>query len=105
MSDFDLCIRGGLVVDGSGAPGRNADIGIRGGRIAEIGSLRANARQTLDASGCVVAPGFVDLHTHYDAQVLWDRMLSISPWHGVTSVLTGNRQDTVGIGGPVACSH
>ena len=90
MSDFDLCIRGGLVVDGSGAPGRNADIGIRGGRIAEIGSLRGSTRQTLDASGCVVAPGFVDLHTHYDAQVLWDRMLSISPWHGVTSVLTGN---------------
>ncbi len=90
MSDFDLCIRGGLVVDGSGAPGRAADLGIRDGRIAEIGSLRGSARQTLDASGCVVAPGFVDLHTHYDAQVLWDRMLSISPWHGVTSVLTGN---------------
>lgn len=90
MSDFDLCIRGGRLVDGSGAPGRMADVGILDGRIAEIGPLRGSARHTLDASDCVVAPGFVDLHTHYDAQVLWDRMLSISPWHGVTSVLTGN---------------
>jgi len=91
MSDpFDLVIRGGLLVDGSGAPARPGDLAIRDGRIAAQGSVVGSARETLDASGCVVAPGFVDIHTHYDAQVFWDRMLSISPWHGVTSVVIGN---------------
>ena len=91
--DYDLAIRGGTVVDGTGAPGRRADVAIRGGRVVEIGELgaaRGGARQTLDAEGKVVAPGFVDIHTHYDAQIFWDRMLSISPWHGVTSVVMGN---------------
>jgi N-acyl-D-aspartate/D-glutamate deacylase len=88
--DFDLLIRGGTVVDGSGDPARRADVGVRGGRIAALGALRGGATRTLDADGLVVAPGFVDIHTHYDAQVFWDRMLTISPWHGVTSVVMGN---------------
>src|SRR4051794_26918094 len=87
---FDLLIRGGTVVDGTGAPGRRADVGIRGGRIIAVGDASGTAACTLDADGAVVAPGFVDIHTHYDAQVFWDRMLSISPWHGVTSVVVGN---------------
>ena len=87
---FDLLIRGGTVVDGTGAPARRADIAIRNGRIAAVGATSGTADRVLDADGAVVAPGFVDIHTHYDAQVFWDRMLSISPWHGVTSVVMGN---------------
>ena len=91
MSDhFDLLIRGGTLVDGTGAPGGRGDVGIRGGAIVALGDVRGSADRTLDAGGCVVAPGFVDIHTHYDAQVFWDRMLTISPWHGVTSVVVGN---------------
>ena len=87
---FDLLIRDGILVDGTGAPARAGDLGIRDGRIAALGDVRGEARQTLDADGCVVAPGFVDIHTHYDAQIFWDRMLTISPWHGVTTVVIGN---------------
>ena len=87
---FDLLIRGGTLVDGTGAPARPGDLGVRDGRIAATGDVRGDADRTLDATGCVVAPGFVDIHTHYDAQVFWDRMLSISPWHGVTTVVMGN---------------
>jgi N-acyl-D-aspartate/D-glutamate deacylase len=87
---FDLVIRGGTLVDGTGAPGREGDVGIRDGRIAALGDVPGDAPRSLDAAGCVVSPGFVDIHTHYDAQVFWDRMLSISPWHGVTSVVMGN---------------
>jgi len=87
---FDLLIRGGQLVDGTGAPARSGDLGIRDGRIASIGESLGTATRTIDASGRCVAPGFVDIHTHYDAQIFWDRMLSISPWHGVTSVVMGN---------------
>jgi N-acyl-D-amino-acid deacylase len=87
---FDLLIRGGTLVDGTGAPGQRGDLGIRDGRIAAVGSAAGTADRMLDAEGAVVAPGFIDIHTHYDAQVFWDRMLSISPWHGVTSVVMGN---------------
>jgi N-acyl-D-aspartate/D-glutamate deacylase len=91
MTDqFDVVIRGGTLVDGTGAPRRRGDLGIRGGRIAALGDVRGSATRTVDADGCVIAPGFVDIHTHYDAQVFWDRMLTISPWHGVTSVVVGN---------------
>lgn len=91
MSDsFDVVIRGGTVIDGTGAPRLQGDVGIRGGAIAAVGDVRGDAARSIDAGGCVVAPGFVDIHTHYDAQVFWDRMLSISPWHGVTSVVVGN---------------
>ena len=86
---FDLVIRGGTVYDGSGAPGRVADVGIEGDVIREIGSGLSGARE-LDASGCAVAPGFIDIHTHYDAQVFWDPKLQPSCFHGVTTVVAGN---------------
>jgi N-acyl-D-aspartate/D-glutamate deacylase len=88
--DFDLLVRGGTLVDGTGAPARRGDVGIRDGRIAALGTVDGRARHTIDAEGAVVAPGFVDIHTHYDAQVFWDRWLTISPWHGVTTVVMGN---------------
>ncbi len=85
----DLVIRGGTVVDGSGAPGRVADVAITDGTITEIGASLSGP-QELDASGCVVAPGFIDIHTHYDAQVFWDPALRPSSYHGVTTVIAGN---------------
>ena len=89
---YDLVIENGTVVDGTGAPGKHADVGIRDGRIAAIGRIagKGKARQTLDAEGHVVAPGFVDGHTHMDAQVFWDPIGSCSCYHGVTSVVMGN---------------
>lgn len=87
---YDLKIVGGTLVDGSGAEGVRGDLGIKDGTIIALGDAPGEALQTLDADGCVVCPGFVDIHTHYDAQVIWDRMLSVSPWHGVTTVVVGN---------------
>jgi N-acyl-D-aspartate/D-glutamate deacylase len=87
---LDVKLVGGLVVDGTGAPGRRADVGIRGDRIAAIGQIDEPARETLDCSGKVVCPGFVDVHTHYDAQVFWDPTVSPSSYHGVTTVVAGN---------------
>jgi N-acyl-D-aspartate/D-glutamate deacylase len=88
--DFDLAIRGGTLVDGTGRAAVRGDLGIKDGRIAAVGEVKGSAARTLEADGRVVAPGFIDIHTHYDAQVLWDRMLTISPWHGVTTVVMGN---------------
>lgn len=89
--EFDLKIVGGTIVDGSGAPGYRGEVGIKDGKIVALGAkVEGAARQTIDASDRVVAPGFVDIHTHYDAQIMWDRMLTISPWHGVTTVVLGN---------------
>ncbi|MCY4135259.1 MAG: amidohydrolase family protein [bacterium] len=85
----DIVISGGIVVDGSGEPGREADVAITGDRISEIGS-GLSGKVELDADGQVVAPGFIDIHTHYDAQVFWDPALSPSCFHGVTSVIAGN---------------
>ncbi len=86
----DIVIRGGRVVDGTGAPARRADVALTGGRISAIGDDLDAGRQTLDASGQIVAPGFIDIHTHYDAQVFWDPWLTPSSFHGVTSVVAGN---------------
>ena len=89
--DYDIHIQGGTVVDGTRAPRRKADVWIKDGRIAGIGDRSgAHARQTIDATGLIIAPGFVDLHTHYDAQIRWDPWCTISGWHGVTSVVLGN---------------
>lgn len=88
--DYDLKIVGGCVVDGTGRERFRGDIAIKDGRIAAIGEISGKGAQTIDAGGLIVAPGFVDIHTHYDAQIMWDRMLSISPWHGVTTVVMGN---------------
>lgn len=87
---LDLIIRNGLVVDGTGAPRRHADVGIDAGRIVAIGKIDDSAKSIIDASDLVVAPGFVDPHTHYDAQICWDGALTPSSWHGVTSVVMGN---------------
>jgi hypothetical protein len=86
---FDCLIKNGIVVDGTGAARREADVAILDGRIAEIGRSDGPAKRTLDARGRVVAPGFVDIHTHYDAQAFWDGTLSPSPFHGVTTVVGG----------------
>ena len=87
---YDLKISGGLIVDGSGAPGYIGDVGIKDGRFVAIGSAPDHAHRVIDARGRAVAPGFVDIHTHYDAQVLWDPMLTVSPWHGVTTAVMGS---------------
>ncbi len=86
----DLVIRGGLVVDGTGAPARPGDVAVAGGRIAAVGAVPDRGREEVEAAGLVVAPGFIDPHTHYDAQLTWDPLASCSSWHGVTTVVTGN---------------
>jgi N-acyl-D-amino-acid deacylase len=88
---FDLVIKDGMVVDGAGNPRRRTDVAIREGRIVEIGRVRtSDAARVIDARGLVVAPGFIDIHTHFDAQVFWDPYLTTSGWHGVTSAVIGN---------------
>jgi N-acyl-D-amino-acid deacylase len=88
---YDVVIKDGMVVDGTGFSRYRADVAIKDGKIAEIGRVRgAQADKTIDAEGLVVAPGIIDLHTHYDAQPFWDRLCTSSVWHGVTTVLTGN---------------
>ena len=87
---YDLVIKNGVVIDGSGMPRYRGDVGVVGGRIAAVGRIRESAREVIDADGQVVAPGFVDGHTHMDAQVFWDPLGTCSCWHGVTSVVMGN---------------
>ena len=85
----DVVIRGGTVYDGTGSPGRDADVAITGGVIEAIGPDLSGKRE-LDATGCAVTPGFIDIHTHYDAQVFWDPALRPSSYHGITTVVAGN---------------
>jgi N-acyl-D-aspartate/D-glutamate deacylase len=88
---MDLVLRGGKVIDGTGAPARSADVGIEGDRIVAVGDVGStNGVEVVELDGLVLAPGFVDIHTHYDAQVTWDGDLTPSCWHGVTSVVMGN---------------
>ncbi len=87
---LDLLVRGGTLIDGTGAPRAAGDVGIRDGRIAAVGRVDEPARRTLDADGLWVTPGWVDVHTHYDGQVTWDSLLTPSCWHGVTTVVMGN---------------
>jgi len=91
MPEFDLVVKNGMVVDGTRAPRFRGDIGVKNGRIAKIGRIQPHqGAKVIDANGLVVAPGFIDLHTHYDAQIFWDPYLTISSWHGITSVVLGN---------------
>ena len=91
MPEYDLVIKDGMVIDGTRLPRYRGDIGVKDGKIAKIGRIQAHeGTQTLDAEGHMVVPGFIDLHTHYDAQLFWDPYLTISGWHGITSVVIGN---------------
>jgi N-acyl-D-amino-acid deacylase len=89
-AEFDLVVRGGLVVDGSGTPAVRGDVGVVGDRIVAVGEVDGQGREEIDADGLVVAPGFVDAHTHMDAQVFWDDLGTPTCWHGVTTVVMGN---------------
>ena len=90
MPEFDLVIRGGTVIDGTGMPRVRGDVGIKDGRVAMIsGRIHSGGAKEIDASGCIVAPGAIDLHTHYDAQLNWDPYASLSGWFGVTSLTVG----------------
>jgi N-acyl-D-amino-acid deacylase len=87
---LDLKITNGLIVDGTGQPAYEGDIGVRNGKIVAVGEVAGSATMTMDATNRVVSPGFIDIHTHYDAQMLWDPMMTISPYHGVTTAFMGN---------------
>ena len=91
MADaFDLVIRNGTVVDGTGATAREADVAVKGGKIAAIGKIAGKGAEEIDAKGKMVTPGFVDIHTHYDGQAVWDSHMAPSSWHGVTTAVMGN---------------
>ena len=87
---LDLRIEGGTVVDGTGAPAFCADVGVKDGRIVAVGRITEAARETVDARGAWVTPGFVDIHTHYDGQASWDEQFVPSIWHGTTTLVMGN---------------
>jgi len=87
---YDLLIKNGTVVDGTGAPRVQADVAIANGKIAEIGKIKDGAAKVIDADGLIVAPGFIDPHTHYDAQIWWDDLVTCSSWHGITTTIMGN---------------
>ena len=87
---YDLIIKNGTIIDGTGAFRRRADVAVKDGKVAEIGKVTDGASETIDASDLIVSPGFVDPHTHYDAQICWDPLVSCTSWHGVTTVVMGN---------------
>ena len=86
----DLLITNGTIYDGSGAPGFRGNVAVEGGKIVGVGKVSGPAKETINADGLAVSPGFVDVHTHYDAQVFWDSLLTSSCWHGVTTTVMGN---------------
>src|SRR5579864_8188575 len=91
MARYDRVIKNGMIIDGTRLPRFRGDIGIKNGVIQEIGRIDPrDAGEVIDAAGLIVAPGFIDLHTHYDAQVFWDPYCTLSSWHGITSVVIGN---------------
>ena len=90
MAQVDLVVRGGHVADGLGGEPVEADVGVQDGRIAAVGRIAARGREEIDARGHLVTPGFVDIHTHYDGQAVWDSRLAPSSWHGVTTAVMGN---------------
>ena len=90
MTQFDLVVRGGQVADGFGGPLVQADVAIQDGLIAKVGDIAERGKREIDARGKLVTPGFVDIHTHYDAQAIWDEHLAPSSWHGVTTAVMGN---------------
>src|SRR5204862_7801563 len=87
---FDLVVRSGTVADGTGAALHEADIAVKDGKIAAVGKVSGSGAEEIDAAGCLVTPGFVDIHTHYDGQATWDSEIAPSSWHGVTSIVMGN---------------
>src|ERR1700704_1785228 len=87
---FDLVIRNGAIVDGTGTPSRDGDVAVIGGRIAAVGRFEGSGTEEIDAKGLLVTPGFVDIHTHYDGQAVWDSHMAPSAWHGVTTAVMGN---------------
>ena len=89
-SEFDVVIRGGTVMDGNGGTPFAGDVAVKDGRIVELGKVLAPGREEIDANGLSVTPGFVDIHTHYDGQAMWDSRLAPSSWHGVTTIVMGN---------------
>ncbi|MBV9936234.1 MAG: amidohydrolase family protein, partial [Actinobacteria bacterium] len=90
MPTYDLVVRGGTVIDGTGGKARSADVAVKDGVVVAVGDVDGTAERTIDADGALVTPGFVDIHTHYDGQATWDNQLLPSSWHGVTTVVMGN---------------
>lgn len=88
MPQYDLIIRNGTIVDGTGEARFTGDIAVKDGLIARVGEVRGDAAEEIDATGKVVTPGFVDIHTHYDGQATWDQEMAPSSWHGVTTVVS-----------------
>ena len=87
---YDLVVRNGTIVDGTGAQKRTGDVAVKSGVIVEVGKVGDRGTREVDVDGAVVAPGWVDIHTHYDGQATWDRQLTPSSWHGVTTAVMGN---------------